>query len=40
MIVVVAILLIGIAIRWSAVREGIGRGFEWFDRDRQTETEK
>ena len=40
MIVIILLLLIGIATRWAAVKEGIGRGFEWFDRERQTERDK
>jgi hypothetical protein len=40
MLVIIVLLLIGIATRWAVVKEGVGRGFEWFNRDRQTETEK
>ncbi len=32
MIAVIVLLLIAVATRWTAVREGIGRGFKWFDK--------
>ncbi len=41
MIVIILLLLIGIAIRWTAVKEGVGRGFDKLRRDTpQTEIEK
>ena len=33
MIALIVLLLLGIIIRWGFVKDGIGRGFDWFDRD-------
>ena len=33
MLIFIVILLLAVIVRWNAVKEGIGRGFGWFDRD-------
>jgi hypothetical protein len=40
MIVAIVVLAIAVLLRWTAVKEGIGRGFDWFHRDFKTETTK
>jgi hypothetical protein len=37
MMILIVLLLIGIIIRWAAVKDGISRGFNWFG-DEETET--
>jgi hypothetical protein len=37
MFIAIVILLIAVLIRWTAVKEGVSRGFEWFDK---TESEE
>ncbi|MDL2230416.1 hypothetical protein LJB87_01325 [Alistipes sp. OttesenSCG-928-L06] len=33
MIALIVLLLILVVLRWTAVKEGISRGFDWFDKD-------
>ena len=33
MIALIALLLLGIIIRWGFVKDGIGRGFDWFKKE-------
>ena len=37
MIALIVVLLLGIILRWSAVRNGISRGFNWFGDDETEE---
>lgn len=38
MIVAIAVLLLAVLLRWAAVKEGVARGFKWFDRTENAES--
>jgi cell division protein FtsL len=37
MIVAIVVLLLAVGLRWAAVKEGVVRGFKWFDKTERVE---